>query len=69
MVDRSVRRGRVVDASCPLRPGEPCTLCVPEADGPHNCPTVALVMDDDDLRLQWTARRAQARIGKHLDGS
>lgn len=40
-----------VDARCPLRPGQPCTLCHPEAKmGPQDCPTVALVMDDPELR-------------------
>jgi hypothetical protein len=58
-----------VDALCPLRPSEPCTLCIPDAGGPHTCPTVALVMDDDELRVQWIARRAQARPGRHLNGS
>lgn len=38
-------------AQCPLRPDQPCTLCHPEAHrGPQDCPTVAIVMDDDDLR-------------------
>ena len=30
-------------AQCPLRPGQPCTLCHPEAhSGPQDCPTVAI---------------------------
>lgn len=42
-----------VDAACPLRPGQPCTLCHPEAFlGPQDCPTVAIVMDDPDLRAE-----------------
>ena len=49
---------RVADALCPLRPGEPCTACHPEASGPGDCPTVALVMDDDDLRAELTRRRS-----------
>ncbi|WP_433606238.1 DUF6767 domain-containing protein [Dactylosporangium sp. CA-139114] len=40
------------DARCPLRRGEPCTLCVPGATGPADCPTVYLVMSDPDLRDQ-----------------
>jgi hypothetical protein len=44
-------------AMCPLRAGQPCTLCHPEAHlGPQDCPTVALVMGDPDLRAglsQW----------------
>lgn len=52
------------DAQCPLRPGEPCTLCQLNVTGPHDCPLVYLVMTDEDLREQWvstrpvTARRA-----------
>ncbi len=43
---------------CPLRPGEPCTLCVPGASGPHDCQTVALVMKDPDLREELARLRA-----------
>ena len=39
-----------VDARCPLRPGEMCSLCVPGATGPQDCPTVAEVMRDPALR-------------------
>ena len=47
---------------CPLRPGQPCTLCHPDAHlGPQDCPIVAIVMDDDDLR----AGLAEVRRG-HL---
>ncbi|MBI1350067.1 MAG: hypothetical protein GC156_02995 [Actinomycetales bacterium] len=46
------------DAECPLRPGQPCTLCHPEAHlGPRDCPTVAIVMDDEDLRAEVARRR------------
>ncbi|MEU5941342.1 DUF6767 domain-containing protein [Micromonospora sp. NPDC047548] len=38
------------DAKCPLRPGEPCTLCQLDVTGPQNCPLVYLVMGDDGLR-------------------
>lgn len=40
---------------CPVR-NEPCTLCVPGADGPHNCGLVWLVKDDPDLAEQFAAR-------------
>jgi len=54
--------GRAVDAACPLRPGHPCTLCHPEAFvGPRDCPTVALVMDDPDLRLEAARLRRRHR--------
>jgi len=46
------------DFACPLRPGQPCTLCHPDANaGPQDCPTVAIVMDDDDLRAELRRRR------------
>ncbi|MFY1634176.1 DUF6767 domain-containing protein [Solwaraspora sp. WMMB335] len=38
------------DAKCPIRPGEPCTLCLPGATGPADCGLVYLVMGDDELR-------------------
>ncbi|WP_432969196.1 DUF6767 domain-containing protein [Dactylosporangium sp. CA-233914] len=38
------------DPRCPLRPGQPCTLCHPNATGPQDCPVVYLVMSDDELR-------------------
>ena len=43
-------RSRRPDARCPLRPGQPCTLCEMGATGPHDCPLVYLVMTDDELR-------------------
>ncbi len=47
-----------VDAECPLRVGQPCTLCHPEAHrGPQDCPTVAIVMDDEELREEVMRRR------------
>ena len=54
------RTAQAVAAMCPLRPGQPCTLCHPEAFlGPQDCPTVAIVMDDDDLRSELARRRAE----------
>lgn len=48
-----------VAARCPLRPGEPCTLCHPQAKiGPQDCPTVALVMDDEETREAFAQFRA-----------
>jgi len=54
-----------LDAACPLRPGQPCTLCHPDARlGPQDCPTVALVMEDDDLRAELARlRRLQPSRG------
>jgi hypothetical protein len=48
------------DSACPLRPGQPCTLCHPDARaGPQDCPTVAMVMDDADLRAELSRRRRE----------
>ena len=38
------------ESRCPIRPGDPCSLCVPGASGPHDCGLVYLVMSDPDLR-------------------
>ena len=49
-------------AQCPLQPGQPCTLCHAAAKtGPQDCPTVALVMDDADLRAEASRLRARYR--------
>jgi hypothetical protein len=54
------RRASSVDALCPLRLGQPCTLCYPEAKlGPQDCPTVAFVLADDELRQALAANRAR----------
>lgn len=46
---------------CPLRPGDPCSLCVPGATGPQDCPTVRLVMEDPELREMLHEKRMAAR--------
>lgn len=46
---------------CPLRPGDPCSLCVPGATGPADCPTVRLVMEDPDLREMLHEKRMAAK--------
>jgi len=38
------------EPKCPIRPGDPCSLCVPGASGPQDCGLVYLVMSDPDLR-------------------
>lgn len=38
------------DAKCPVRPGDPCSLCWPGATGPKDCGLVYLVKDDPELR-------------------
>ena len=37
---------------CPIRFGEPCTLCQLYVTGPEDCQTVKLVMDDPELRAE-----------------
>lgn len=46
---------------CPIRVGEPCSLCFPGADGPQNCGLVYLVQSDPELREQLAAQRAERR--------
>ena len=38
------------DPQCPVRPGDPCSLCYPGADGPQNCGLVWQVMQDPELQ-------------------
>ncbi|WP_338088368.1 DUF6767 domain-containing protein [Nanchangia anserum] len=52
-------RRHLPDAECPLRPGDPCTLCQAFVTGPHDCQTVRLVMDDPDLRAELAVRRRE----------
>lgn len=49
---------RKPDPQCPLRPGDPCTLCQYDVTGPHDCPLVYLVMHDPDDRAAWVESRA-----------
>lgn len=44
---------------CPLRYGEPCTLCQAFVIGPEDCQTVALVMSDPELKAEWARGRAE----------
>lgn len=47
---RTAAKPARVDPRCPLRPGQPCTLCQLDVTGPQDCPLVYLVMSDDELR-------------------
>lgn len=52
---------------CPLRFGDPCTLCMPYVNGPEDCQSVALVMSDPDLKAAWAKgfsawKREQRRL-------
>lgn len=44
---------------CPLRYGEPCTLCQAFVTGPEDCQTVAIVMSDPELKAEWARGYAQ----------
>lgn len=45
-------------AMCPLRLDQTCNLCHPDAYvGPQDCPTVAMVMQDPDLRAELMSAR------------
>ena len=46
---------------CPIRIGEPCTLCFPGAQGPQDCGLVYLVQSDPDLRDELATKRADHR--------
>ena len=48
---------RLPTAQCPIRLGEPCTLCFPGATGPRDCGLVYLVESDDEMREQLAERR------------
>jgi hypothetical protein len=49
-------------AKCPIRPGDPCSLCVPGASGPQDCGLVYLVMSDPDLRSLTPANPTQDSV-------
>lgn len=46
---------------CPIRIGEACSLCVPGTTGPEDCPLVAEVMRDPDLRARLAELRREHR--------
>lgn len=52
--------GRYIEARCPLRPADTCSLCQPGATGPQDCGLVYLVMDDDESRELYAAHRQAA---------
>ena len=45
------------EPKCPIRVGDPCSLCFPGASGPQDCGLVYLVQ----LREQLAAKRGEAR--------
>jgi hypothetical protein len=53
---------------CPIRIGDPCSLCHPGSSGPATCGLVYLVMSDPELReelqrrwARWDEEQARAR--------
>ncbi|WP_323097334.1 DUF6767 domain-containing protein [Intrasporangium sp. YIM S08009] len=48
---------RIPTPRCPVRVGEPCTLCFPGASGPQDCGLVYLVQSDPELRDELAAHR------------
>lgn len=53
---------RKPDPKCPLRPGEPCTLCQSSVTGPQDCGLVYLIMDDPEAREAWVASRRRGAL-------
>lgn len=49
------------EPKCPIRVGDPCSLCFPGASGPQDCGLVYLVQSDPELREQLAAKRGEAR--------
>jgi hypothetical protein len=43
---------------CPIRIGDPCSLCHPGSSGPATCGLVYLVMSDPELREELLRRWA-----------
>ena len=50
---------RLPTPQCPIRLGEPCTLCFPGATGPQDCGLVYLVESDDEIREQLAEKRRE----------
>ncbi|SNU01990.1 hypothetical protein SAMN06298212_1226 [Ruaniaceae bacterium KH17] len=69
-VEDSVSRSHP-QAECPIRPGDPCSLCFPGADGPENCGLVYLVQDDPEMAATLNQERAKfnraQRLAKQAD--
>ena len=43
---------------CPVRPGDPCSLCLPGGTGPHDGGLVYLVQDDPEMAAELATRRS-----------
>lgn len=55
------RSSRAAVPMCPMRPGDPCSLCEPGVSGPQDCGLVYLVMSDPDLRAELDRVRSTLR--------
>ena len=55
---------RLPTPQCPIRLGEPCTLCFPGATGPKDCGLVYLVESDVEMREQLAERRREVLAGR-----
>lgn len=55
-------RAAMPEASCQVRPGEPCRLCMPGATGPEDCGLAYLVLHDPDLREELARLWAAASV-------
>lgn len=53
-----------VEAKCPIRPGEPCSLCYPGATGPQDCGLVWIVSNDPELAAEWARNRREEAARK-----
>lgn len=53
---------RLAPAMCPVRPGDPCTLCHPGSRGPETCGLVYLVMTDPELRGKLRSMRRERQL-------
>ena len=51
---------------CPIRLGEPCSLCEPGVTGPQDCGLVWLVMTDPDLRERLAELRREAAAARSV---
>ena len=62
-------RGRRPVPRCPVRVGEPCTLCFPGATGPQDCGLVYLVQDDPEMAAELAGRRRAHRVAEEAGRS
>jgi hypothetical protein len=52
---------RTPQPKCPIRIGEPCSLCFPGAEGPQDCGLVYLVQSDPEWHEQLAEKRREVR--------